>query len=136
MIGVDQQMTRASEPPLAKCGGLREIDELSLFDAPARIEDHACYCIMAMLDDQLSEQRPEIVAHLNAEGVGTSIYYPKPVPHMSYYKNKYGHSESSFPNAAWISNSGIALPVGPHLDEEDMMYIADKFKESIAKVTK
>lgn len=114
---------------------LREITEITLFDAPPENAQHACYCMIAILSNALAPKRTEIVASLNAAGVGTSIYYPRPVPHMSYYREKYGHAPNSFPDAAWISGNGIALPVGPHLDEEDMRYIADTLKDSITKVT-
>ena len=90
---------------------------------------------MAMLNDRLAPKRAELVAHLNSDGVGTSIYYPKPVPMMSYYREKYGHAENHFPNAAWISGNGIALPVGPHLNEDDMHYIANSLWKSIKKVS-
>jgi dTDP-4-amino-4,6-dideoxygalactose transaminase len=68
---------------------------------------------------------------LNANGVGTSIYYPNPVPLMKYYKQKYGFEEGMFPEASRISRNSIALPVGPHIDEEDMDYITDMFKKAI-----
>jgi dTDP-4-amino-4,6-dideoxygalactose transaminase len=63
------------------------------------------------------------VAKLNAEGVGTSVYYPQPVPRMTYYRQRYGWRDGSYPNAARISDCSIALPVGPHLTGEDMQYI-------------
>jgi dTDP-4-amino-4,6-dideoxygalactose transaminase len=113
---------------------LREINEITLFDLPRDGEAHSYYCLTAVLGDHLAAKRTQIVADLNANGVGTSIYYPKPVPHMTYYRQKYGHTTDGFPNAAWISGNGIALPVGPHLDEDDMIYIADQMKNAISKV--
>jgi dTDP-4-amino-4,6-dideoxygalactose transaminase len=113
---------------------LREINEITLFDLPRNGEEHSYYCMTAVLSDRLAAKRTQIVAELNANGVGTSIYYPKPVPHMTYYREKYGYKTDSYPNAAWISGQGIALPVGPHLDEDDMIYIADQIKTAISKV--
>ena len=78
----------------------------------------------------LAERRR--IKKLNEQGVGTSIYYPKPVPHFDYYRRKYGFSTDSFPNASAISYGSIALSVGPHLVHEDMEYIAKVFKQ-IAK---
>jgi dTDP-4-amino-4,6-dideoxygalactose transaminase len=66
--------------------------------------------------------------------VGTSIYYPQAVPHLTYYKNKYGFSDDSFPVATWISKSSIALPVGPHLNTDDMTYIVQTLKEILTEV--
>ena len=74
------------------------------------------------------------MAALKAAGVGTSIYYPKPVPHMTYYRKKYEFNDGTFPAAARISGHGIALPVGPHLGSEDMHYIVEQVKHALAGV--
>ena len=70
---------------------------------------------------------------LGKKGVGTSIYYPQPVPRMSYYKKKYGYDESDYINAATISDSIIALPVGPHLNLSDMDYIVKSIKQVLGE---
>lgn len=88
------------------------------------------YCLTVMLRPDLAAKRTEIIVALNEKGVGTSIYYPAPVPRMSYYRNKFGYDAGAYPNAAWISDCSIALPVGPHLNETDMGYIAEILKES------
>ena len=81
------------------------------------------YCMGILLEVDLIAKRPIIMESMKKLGVGTSIYYPHPVPHMSYYRNKY--SAVDCPNAELISNSIIALPVGPHLDPTDMQTIAE-----------
>lgn len=83
------------------------------------------YCLNVILGPKLAPARFEIVGRLNGKGVGTSIYYPRPVPHMTWYRTRYGFGADTFPNAAWISGSCITLPVGPHLNGDDMAYIAD-----------
>jgi perosamine synthetase len=55
---------------------------------------------------------------------------------MNYYRSKYGFPSESFPNAAWISYNSIALPVGPHLNEQDMAYIAQMLAESVEGLAK
>jgi perosamine synthetase len=133
---LDSFLTRRRSNYTTLDKGLREIGELTLFEAPSARFEHSHYCLTAMLDDTLASRRPEIAAYLNANGVGTSIYYPRPVPHMRYYRDKYGHQDGSFENAAWISGNGIALPVGPHLDEDDMRYIVQTFKDAIVRVAR
>jgi dTDP-4-amino-4,6-dideoxygalactose transaminase len=108
---------------------LQSIAELTLFDEAPAGSTSSRYCLSAMLDARLMPRRYEVVRGLNERGVGTSVYYPRAVPHMTYYANKYGYKPESFPNAAWISAASIALPVGPHLDEEDMAYIGACMKE-------
>jgi perosamine synthetase len=81
------------------------------------------YCLSIILDAPLAAQRADFITRLNAEGVGTSVYYPQPAPRMTYYRDKYGWRDGMFKAAARISDCSVALPVGPHLDVEDMAYI-------------
>lgn len=88
----------------------------------------AAYCHSIVLEEE-TWSRPEVVAELNRRGVGTSVYYPRPVPHMTYYRKTFGFTTDSFPVAAEISSQSIALPVGPHLSEEDIRYVATQVRE-------
>lgn len=89
------------------------------------------YCLGALLDEALMPKRPEIMTHLSEQGIGTSIYYPQPVPRMTYYQSKYGYDASRYPNAARLSDGMIALPVGPHLETENMHAIAAQLKSTL-----
>jgi dTDP-4-amino-4,6-dideoxygalactose transaminase len=113
---------------------LSQLDEVRLLkstDAEA-VSSHYCLCVM--LSDKLTSKRADLIGHLKQQGVGTSIYYPRPVPHFTWYKEKYGYTQNSFPNAAAISYGSLALPVGPHLGEEDMHYIIAALKKAIFEV--
>ena len=114
--------------------GLADISEIYLLKSTNSDFISSYYCHSIVLDDQIAPKRLEIVKHLNENGIGTSIYYPRPVPHFTYYRHKYGYSLKSFPAAAKISANSIALPVGQHLNEEDMNYIVDNLKEVIRRV--
>ncbi len=114
--------------------GLQEINEITLFRSSCGPYKSSYYCLSVLLADSLIPKRFEIVNHLKRYGIGTSVYYPKAAPHLSYYKEKYGYSDSDFPVATWISESSIALPVGPHLNIEDMNYIVNNIKSAIAEV--
>lgn len=111
--------------------GLAEIAEIELLSSgdERRVSSH--YCTAAILDDGAAPRRFEIIQKLKAAGVGTSVYYPMAVPHLRYYKEKYGTVEGAYPHASRISNNSIALPVGPHLDGDDMRYIVTALKSAI-----
>jgi len=104
---------------------LQDIEEVTQFESSGGTCQNSYYCLSVLLNKNLTAKRIEIINGLKDRGVGTSIYYPRPVPHLTYYKEKYKYADESFPVAAWISSSSITLPVGPHLDGEDMKYIAD-----------
>jgi perosamine synthetase len=93
--------------------------------------EHAYYCLAIILDDSIADKRFDIISGLRSAGVGTSMYYPGPVPHLRYYREKYKLGRTAFPNATRISRQSIALSVGPHLDEEDMNYTAAALKKVI-----
>jgi perosamine synthetase len=105
---------------------LASVDGLYVLPAPVNDRFTSChYCLSVILDPTLAARRPEIMDELTKAGVGSSVYYPQPVPRMTYYKEKYGYDETLYPNATMFSDQTIALPVGPHLNANDMKTIAD-----------
>lgn len=104
---------------------------LFVLDATNPDANSSYYCLSVVLEGGLAERRNEIVARLNAVGVGTSVYYPQPVPRMRYYRDKYGYDAARFTQAARISDYSVALPVGPHVDGSDIEYMADKLRNII-----
>ncbi len=113
---------------------LAEIPEISLLKSSHGEFKSSYYCLSVILGKKLEQKRFEIVKHMNTQGVGTSVYYPHPVPFLKYYRDKYPVAESDFPNARRISDCSIALSVGPHLTLEDMAYTVEIFKEAIESV--
>ncbi len=113
---------------------LCQMDEISQFETCCEDYQSSYYCLSVILSEKLISKRVEIIERLKRRGIGTSIYYPKPVPHLSYYKAKYVYGDQDFPVAALISYGSIALPVGPHLTTGDMEYIANSLKDAISEV--
>ncbi len=114
--------------------GLKDINEIEQFMSSHGDYKSSYYCLSILIKEPLSLKRFEIVNYLKQNGIGTSVYYPKAVPFMSYYKDKYGYSDDSFPVASRISENSISLPVGPHLNTEDMRYIIKIVKNAIKEV--
>ncbi|MDA8851451.1 DegT/DnrJ/EryC1/StrS family aminotransferase [Candidatus Pelagibacter sp.] len=110
--------------------GLKNISGITVLQQP--MDEHFCsshYCLGMILEKGIADKRPILMETLGKKGIGTSIYYPQPVPRMSYYRSKYGYNENQFVNAAAISDRIIALPVGPHLELSDMDYITESVKQ-------
>jgi dTDP-4-amino-4,6-dideoxygalactose transaminase len=99
--------------------------ETRVLDATDAEAPNSPYCLSLVLEGDLAGRRNEIAGRLNAAGIGTSIYYPQPVPRLSYYRKKYGYDAGRFPNAEKISDQSLALPVGPHLGAADIDYLAE-----------
>ncbi|MGJ4932267.1 DegT/DnrJ/EryC1/StrS family aminotransferase [Bradyrhizobium sp. HKCCYLS2038] len=115
--------------------GLSGLSGVSVLDVtgPEQVNSH--YCLTAVLDGALAAKRAEAITRLNAAGIGTSVYYPHPIPRLAYYRDKYNEDLSRFPNAARISDQSIALPVGPHLDEDDMDHILAEFSKVVGALS-
>lgn len=105
--------------------GLRGIDGLQTLDSTSEDALNSHYCLIAVLDEKLGDRRNDVSARLNAAGIGTSVYYPQPVPRMTFYKTKYGYDRAHYPQAERVSDRGIALPVGWHVSNEDCKYITE-----------
>jgi len=115
-------------------GGLSDIQGVSVVDATDPKARNSHYCLVAVLDKKAGEKRDDLILALNAEGVGTSVYYPHPIPRLKYYREKYGYDADRFPGAEAISDRGIALPVGPHLSTDDMALIALALRNVMGKI--
>jgi perosamine synthetase len=109
---------------------LAEVDGIHVLDGPG----NSHYCLSVVLDDERSARREELVRALNAEGVGTSLYYPHPVPRMTYYREKYGYDAARYRGAESISDRSIALPVGPHLSPDDAAYVASAMVRALEEI--
>ncbi len=115
--------------------GLHGLENTAVLDVTSARQTNSHYCLTVVLDGPLAGQRTEVIGRLNAEGVGTSVYYPHPIPRLVYYRDKYGEDLAKFPNAARISDQSIALPVGPHLGTDDMDYIAESLTTIVKELT-
>lgn len=59
-------------------------------------------------------RRDELAEHLKSAGIGTAVYYPKPLHLMGAYRDL-GHAEGDFPGAERAAREVLALPLYPEL---------------------
>lgn len=64
--------------------------------------------------------RDQVLAHLNAAGVGAGIHYPVPV-HLTGAFAGLGHGEGDFPETERAASQILSLPIFPHItaDQQD-----------------
>ena len=113
---------------------LKKIKGLSVLPGRLKNLEGSHYCISIILNEKIKNKRKEIINSLSKKGIGTSIYYPQPVPRMSYYKKKYFYNQKNFLNCVKFSDNSIALPVGPHLKMSDCKYILNQLTKIIDKI--
>ena len=83
------------------------------------------YCFTIVLDSKIKKFRKKIINKINKSGIGTSIYYPQPVPNMTYFRNKYNKNKKiKFKNSEKFSYQTIMLPIAQHVTKRDAEFIS------------
>ena len=81
---------------------------------------HARHLYTLMLDlDRLSTDRDAFQAELHRRRIGTGIHYRALHLH-AYYRDTHGYGRGDLPNAEWISDRTISLPLSPKLSDDDV----------------
>jgi dTDP-4-amino-4,6-dideoxygalactose transaminase len=71
-----------------------------------------------------SEDRDGLAARLREEGIQTLIHYPIP-PHRQAAYASLHLPEGRFPISEAMHREVLSLPIGPHMADDDVAYVAD-----------
>jgi dTDP-4-amino-4,6-dideoxygalactose transaminase len=96
--------------------------DLPVFLTPPEAPEtrHARHLYTLLLDlDRLSASRDEVLLALHREKIGTGVHYRALHLHP-YYRDAFGYSPGDFPNAEWISERTVSLPLSPKLTDDDV----------------
>lgn len=74
------------------------------------------------------EERDRLKQHLSDRGIGTAVYYPKPL-HLQPCFAPLGYAEGQFPEAERASREVLSLPVYPELSEQQRQAVIDAVRE-------
>lgn len=75
-----------------------------------------------------AEDRDELMEFLKNKGIGTSVYYPKPL-HLQKCFEYLGHKEGDFPVTEKMCKQILALPIYPELRDDEVSSICEAIKE-------
>jgi perosamine synthetase len=106
-------------------------DDLRVLDGTG----NSHYCASLVLEGELGAHRNDVLRLIGERGIGVSVYYPQPVPRMTYYREKYGYDGGLYAGAETISDRAIALPVGPHLEPGDVEAVAAAVLAAVGEVS-
>ncbi|MEM3434417.1 MAG: DegT/DnrJ/EryC1/StrS aminotransferase family protein [Candidatus Methanomethyliaceae archaeon] len=82
---------------------------------------HARHLYTILLDiDRLRISRNQFIEALKAENIGTGIHFTALHLHK-YYRETFGYKPGDFPNAEWIGERTVSLPLSPKLIPEDVV---------------
>jgi len=78
--------------------------------------------------------RDNVQRYLRDNGIGAMVYYPTPLHKLPLYE-RLGYANERIPNSDLASKSVLSLPVHPLMTEEDVVYVAEKLKEALRRLS-
>ena len=105
--------------------------ELPVFTPVPEEKDtrHALHLYSLLIDiDKSKKSRDEVLNALHKENIGTGVHYLA-LHIQPYYMNTYGYKQGDYPNAEFISDRTLSLPLSPKLTDEDVNDVISAVKK-------
>jgi dTDP-4-amino-4,6-dideoxygalactose transaminase len=97
---------------------------------------HAYHLYTLLLDiNNLGFNRDEFLRKMHKFNIGTGVHYIALHLHP-YYQKAYGYKKGDFPNAEWISDRTVSLPLSAKLSDEDVNNVIIAVNKILRKNTK
>lgn len=81
---------------------------------------HARHLYTLMVDEaRCGISRDEFMQRLYERNIGTGVHYIGVHLHP-YYRNRFGFTPEEFPNATWLSERTVSIPLSPNLSKADV----------------
>ena len=89
--------------------------------APAEVDTvHARHLYTLLIDeDACGISRDAFMGELHKRGIGSGVHYRALHLH-AYYKERFGFAEDDFPEASWVSNRTVSLPLSAKLTDDEV----------------
>ena len=93
---------------------------------------HARHLYTILVDaDRLKISRAEFIAALHRENIGTGIHFTALHLH-SFYRDQFGYKRGDFPNAEYISDRTVSLPLSSRLGQNDIDDVINAVRKVVA----
>lgn len=94
---------------------------------------HSYHLYTLLLDiDRLKITRDQFLDEMTKRNIGVGVHYIALHLHP-YYQETYGYKKGDFPNAEWISERTVSLPLSAKLKDEDVNDVIEAVREIIFK---
>jgi len=110
---------------------LSNLEEISLQEFPDYEFEHPWHLFVIILKTN-KITRQQLMDELKKRNIGTSIHFPA-VFSFSYYK-KLSFTGEDCPNASFVGNNILSLPLFPKMTIEDAEYVITSLKEIFSKL--
>ncbi len=92
---------------------------------------HAHHLYTLMIDKELCGMtRDEFMQRLHERNIGSGVHYIG-VHLQPYYRERFGYRPEDFPNATWISERTVSIPLSPKLTNENVENIISAVHEIV-----
>jgi dTDP-4-amino-4,6-dideoxygalactose transaminase len=93
---------------------------------------HARHLYTLMIDQKkCGVSRDEFIQKMHALNVGTGVHYIGVHMHP-YYRDRFKYTDQDFPNATWISERTVSIPISPKLTEDEVYAVIDAVRSCVA----
>jgi len=94
---------------------------------------HAYHLYTPLIDiDETGKTRDWVLNALTAENIGVGVHY-LPVHLHPFYRKTYGWKEGDFPNAEWIGERTVSLPLSAALNSHDVEDVVEAFQKVLGR---
>ena len=108
---------------------LKDVNEINLPLKFANKSENVFWVYGITIKEEIDLSAYELAIQLKDYGIDTRpFFYPL---HMQPFLNKKLIRHNNIENASFLYKKGLYLPSGPNINEEDVVYVAEKLKEVI-----
>jgi dTDP-4-amino-4,6-dideoxygalactose transaminase len=112
---------------------LQEIPEILLPESVPYPHRHAWHLFTVLLDvEKAGMSREEFVSRLKGENIGTGVHYTA-VHLFPWYRENLGLRRGDFPNAEFVSDRILSLPLWPGMEAPDVDDVVAAVKKVLGK---
>jgi len=128
---VDRSWERRHQIWQVYCEAFRELP-VFLPPTPAPNTRHALHLFTLLVDTrETTLTRDELLERLTARKIGVGVHY-RPVHVHPLYRERFGYRPGQLPNAEWIGERTLSLPLSPKLTDDDVQDVIEAVRDSLA----
>lgn len=109
---------------------LNNIPGLILPRLACYMKDHSWYIFNVLIDYEQTKNginRDSFINEMTKRNIGTSVHY-KPLHRMTYYRKRYNLEPKTFPNAEWIFQRCVSIPMFSAMSDLQLEYVINNIK--------
>jgi perosamine synthetase len=106
----------------------KEVDAIiTPYIKPDRISSYHLYVIKLNLET-LTISRDRFIEELKKRGINTSVHFI-PLHRHPFYAKSFEYKKEAFPNAEWVYERIISLPIYPSMTDAEIDYVIENVRE-------